>query len=398
MTFLENLLNIYLETAIWLLFGLSLAAVIKGWIPEKLVKRLLSGKGPGSVIRAALIGAPLPLCSCGVLPTAIGLHRSGASKPATTSFLIATPETGIDSISVTYALMGPVMAIIRPFSAITSAIASGLLVLFFDRDKTTEAIADQQAPIKNCCSSKQAEESPAESSASDTGCCASKKAADPVATVTTTSSCCSSINAVKEVPPQASCCSSQSKTETTPTRKPGIWAGLRFALVDVLDDIKYWMAFGLVMAAVIASLIEPGNLTAYGSGLGAMLLMLLVGLPLYICASASTPLAAALLVAGLSPGTVLVFLLVGPATNIASLGILIRELGKRAVVLYLTGISISAVGLGLLVDALLGDAAFELAAGISDHQHGSDYTLLHWVAAVVLLLLTIKPLRSRLGF
>ena len=417
MTFLENLLNIYLETAIWLLFGLSLAAVIKGWIPEKLVKRFLSGKGPGSVVRAALIGAPLPLCSCGVLPTAIGLHRSGASKPATTSFLIATPETGIDSISVTYALMGPVMAIIRPFSAITSAIASGFLVLFFDRDKTTEAIADQKAPIKSCCSSQQAEEPPAESSAAETGCCTSKKAAEPVAPVTTTtsccgskktaapiapvtatSSCCSSKNAVKEAPPQASCCSSQSKADTAPIKKPGIWAGLRFALVEVLDDIKYWMAFGLVMAAIIASLIEPGNLTAYGSGLGAMLLMLLVGLPLYICASASTPLAAALLVAGLSPGTVLVFLLVGPATNIASLGILIRELGKRAVVLYLTGISISAVGLGLLVDALLGDAAFELAAGISDHQHGSDYTLLHWVAAVVLLLLTIKPLRSRLGF
>lgn len=397
MTFLENLLNIYLETAIWLLFGLSLAAIIKGWIPEKLVKRFLSGKGPGSVIRAALIGAPLPLCSCGVLPTAIGLHRSGASKPATTSFLIATPETGIDSISVTYALMGPVMAIIRPFSAITSAIASGLLVLFFDRDTTTEVIADQAAPIKSCCSSQQAASSPVESSTSDTGCCASKKAVEPVATVTT-SSCCSSKNAVKEAPAQTSCCSSQSKAETIPTKKPGIWAGLRFALVDVLDDIKYWMAFGLVMAAVIASLVEPGNLTAYGSGLGAMLLMLLVGLPLYICASASTPLAAALLVAGLSPGTVLVFLLVGPATNIASLGILIRELGKRAVVLYLTGISVSAVGLGLLVDALLGDAAFELAAGISDHQHGSDYTLLHWVAAVVLLLLAIKPLRSRLGF
>lgn len=397
MTFLENLLNIYLETAIWLLFGLSLAAIIKGWIPEKLVKRFLSGKGPGAVIRAALIGAPLPLCSCGVLPTAIGLHRSGASKPATTSFLIATPETGIDSISVTYALMGPVMAIIRPFSAITSAIASGLLVLFFDRDTTTEVITDQADPIKSCCSSQQAASSPLESSTSDTGCCASKKAVEPVATVTT-SSCCSSKNAVKEAPAQTSCCSSQSKAETTPTNKPGIWAGLRFALVDVLDDIKYWMAFGLVMAAVIASLVEPGNLTAYGSGLGAMLLMLLVGLPLYICASASTPLAAALLVAGLSPGTVLVFLLVGPATNIASLGILIRELGKRAVVLYLTGISVSAVGLGLLVDALLGDAAFELAAGISDHQHGSDYTLLHWVAAVVLLLLAIKPLRSRLGF
>lgn len=173
---------------------------------------------------------------------------------------------------------------------------------------------------------------------------------------------------------------------------------MRFALVDILDDIKYWMAFGLVLAAVIASLIEPGNLAAYGSGLSAMLLMLVVGLPLYICASASTPLAAALLLAGLSPGTVLVFLLVGPATNIASLGILLRELGKRAVILYLSGISVSAVALGLLVDGLLDEQAIQLAEGITNHQHGADYSLIHWAAAFILLLLTIKPLRSRLGF
>ena len=126
--------------------------------------------------------------------------------------------------------------------------------------------------------------------------------------------------------------------------------------------------------------------------------MLVVGLPLYICASASTPLAAALLLAGLSPGTVLVFLLVGPATNIASLGILLRELGKRAVVLYLSGISISAIAIGLLVDGLLGEQAIQLAEGITNHQHGDAYSLLHWAAALVLLLLTIKPLRSRLGF
>lgn len=393
MMFLENLLNIYLETALWLLFGLSLAAVIKGWIPEKLVKRLLSGKGPGSVIRAALIGAPLPLCSCGVLPTAVGLHRSGASKPATTSFLIATPETGIDSISVTYALMGPVMAIIRPAAAITSAIVSGLLVLFFDRDKETST--SETALTKSGCSRQKTPAPSVEGISPDTDCGTSKKAAEPVGV---TNSCCSSKKTVAEAQPKTSCCNTTSETDAPVTEKPGIWAGLRFALVDVLDDIKYWMAFGLIMAAVIASIIEPGDLAVYGSGLSAMLLMLLVGLPLYICASASTPLAAALLIAGLSPGTVLVFLLVGPATNIASLGILIRELGKRAVVLYLTGISISAVGLGLLVDALLGDAAFELAAGINEHQHSNDYSALHWIAGAILLLLTIKPLRCRLGF
>lgn len=384
-TFLDNLLNIYLETALWLLLGLSLAAVIKGWIPETLIKRLLSGNGPGSVIRAALIGAPLPLCSCGVLPTAVGLRRSGASKPATTSFLIATPETGIDSISVTYALMGPVMAVIRPLAAITSAIVSGLMVLFFDRPSAQETTSQTEVSESRCSSEKT---KPVQTQAV-THCCASTSATSEPEIA---ESCCGSKTST---PKPAECCGS---TDTTAQTTLGIWSGIRFALVDILDDIKYWMAFGLVLAAVIASLIEPGNLAAYGSGLGAMLLMLIVGLPLYICASASTPLAAALLLAGLSPGTVLVFLLVGPATNIASLGILLRELGKRAVILYLSGISISAISIGLLVDAVLGERAIQLAEGITNHQHVETYSLLHWAAALILLLLTIKPLRSRLGF
>lgn len=389
-TFLDNLLNIYLETALWLLLGLALAAMIKGWIPEALVKRLLSGNGPGSVIRAALIGAPLPLCSCGVLPTAVGLHRSGASKPATTSFLIATPETGVDSISVTYALMGPVMAVIRPLAAITSAIVSGLMVLFFDRP-TAQETTSQPETVKSCCSSKKAE--PVQKQPA-TSCCANTSTT-PEPEVA--ESCCSSKTTQESTtnPNTAECCAGD---DTNAQMPPGIWSGMRFALVDILDDIKYWMAFGLVLAAVIASIIEPGNLAAYGSGLGAMLLMLVVGLPLYICASASTPLAAALLLAGLSPGTVLVFLLVGPATNIASLGILLRELGKRAVILYLSGISISAIAIGLLVDELLGEHAIHLAEGITNHQHGDTYSLLHWAAALLLLLLAIKPLRSRLGF
>ncbi|MDI3323813.1 SO_0444 family Cu/Zn efflux transporter [Pontibacterium granulatum] len=389
-TFLDNLLNIYLETALWLLLGLSLAAVIKGWIPEALVKRLLSGNGPGSVIRAALIGAPLPLCSCGVLPTAVGLHRSGASKPATTAFLIATPETGVDSITVTYALMGPVMAVIRPLAAITSAIVSGLMVLFFDRP-TAEEPASQPDAVKSCCSSNQAD--PVQKQAVTSSCASASTTPQPEVT----DSCCSPNTTQKRATDTktAGCCASN---DTTSQTTPGIWSGMRFALVDILDDIKYWMAFGLVLAALIASVIEPGNLAAYGSGLGAMLLMLVVGLPLYICASASTPLAAALLLAGLSPGTVLVFLLVGPATNIASLGILLRELGKRALILYLSGISVSAIVIGLLVDGLLGEHAIQLAEGITHHQNGDTYSLLHWAAAFVLLMLTIKPLRSRFGF
>ncbi|MEH6577265.1 MAG: SO_0444 family Cu/Zn efflux transporter [Amphritea sp.] len=369
--FLNHLLNLFLDTAIWLLFGLILAAILKGWIPSALVQRWLSGTGIGSVIRAAFIGAPLPLCSCGVLPTAIGLRRSGASKPATVAFLVATPETGVDSISVTYALLGPVMAIIRPLAALTSAIVSGLMVLFLDQE--TQSAQATMPATTSCCASKSTTKPADESS-----CCSAKTAQPPTQandcpTATTKSVSCSK-NEVKQPPSQA------------------FMAGLHFAIVDILDDISKWLAFGLVLAAVIATLIEPASLSEWGSGLSAMLLMLAAGLPLYICATASTPLAAAFLAAGMSPGAVLVFLLVGPATNIASIGILSRELGIRALVLYLTGISVSAVILGLTTDAFLSNQALTLGQA-SIHQN-TAFQLAQWIAAAILLILAIKPIRQ----
>lgn len=423
LAFLDNLLNLFLDTAIWLLFGLILAAILKGWIPTSLVKRWLSGKGAGSVIRAAFIGAPLPLCSCGVLPTAIGLRRSGASKPATVSFLVATPETGVDSISVTYALLGPAMAVIRPISAIVSAIVSGLLIILFDRDDTLE----QQSPrteatpdnVSSCCSTKAVASSRCcdEEEGVSSSCCSTEKDA-------VSDSCCSSrkdeasgscCGADKDEV-SSSCCSSEEKTEVSASccssiqapvaassdgcgelqaevKKTGILAGLQFAIVDILDDISKWLAVGLVLAAVIATLVEPSSLSQWGSGLTGMLLMLVVGLPLYICATASTPLAAALLAAGMSPGAILVFLLVGPATNIASIGVLSRELGVRAVIIYLCGISLCAVLLGLATDAILDSQA--LSVGTAMTYHDSEvFTVLKWVAAILLFVLTVKPLRQ----
>ncbi|WP_299201165.1 SO_0444 family Cu/Zn efflux transporter [uncultured Amphritea sp.] len=405
LAFLDNLLNLFLDTAIWLLFGLILAAILKGWIPTSLVKRWLSGKGAGSVIRAAFIGAPLPLCSCGVLPTAIGLRRSGASKPATVSFLVATPETGVDSISVTYALLGPAMAVIRPISAIVSAIVSGLLIILFDRDDTHE----KQSPptkatpekVSSCCSTKTAvasrlccgEEEEEEEEEVSSNCCSTNK--DEAS-----SSCCSS---KEKTEASGSCCGSIEEPIAassdgcgglqTEVKKPGILAGLQFAIVDILDDISKWLTIGLILAAVIATLVEPSSLSQWGSGLTGMLLMLIVGLPLYICATASTPLAAALLAAGMSPGAILVFLLVGPATNIASIGILSRELGVRAVIIYLCGISICAVMLGLATDIILNSQTLSVGTAMAHHD-SEVFTLLKWVAAILLFVLAVKPLRQ----
>ena len=402
--FLDNLLNLFLDTAIWLLFGLILAAILKGWIPTALVKKWLSGRGAGPVIRAAFIGAPLPLCSCGVLPTAIGLRRSGASKPATVSFLVATPETGVDSISVTYALLGPVMAIIRPISAIISAIVSGMMILLFDREDNPTRQTTPDKTDSPCCSRKETAVSrccsPVEETVSSCGSTTEKTGSDGGnAEKSANTSCCSQTEK-----PVNTCCSSTSETpakantgccgeQASETDKTGLLAGLRFAIIDILDDISKWLAVGLVLAAVIATLVEPSGLSQWGSGLTGMLLMLVVGLPLYICATASTPLAAALLAAGMSPGAILVFLLVGPATNIASLGILTRELGIRAVIIYLCGISLCAVAAGLTIDALLNSQSLLIGTTIAHHD-SEAFTALKWAAAVLLLLLAVKPLRQ----
>ncbi|MDO6564889.1 SO_0444 family Cu/Zn efflux transporter [Amphritea sp. 1_MG-2023] len=387
--FFENLLALFLDTAIWLLFGLILAAVLKGWIPTSLVNRWLSGNGPAAVIRAALIGAPLPLCSCGVLPAAIGLRRSGASKAATVSFLVATPETGVDSISVTYALLGPVMAVTRPISAIFSAIVSGMMIIIFDRHSNDQQPATaldnnvNESASESCC---RGATKPAAKS-----CCAQPKQPLTDHCCDTSSECSSDTN--KPQREAASGCSSESMTAMSATPQPGILAGLQFAIFDILDDISQWLAIGLILAAVVATLVEPASLSQWGSGLTAMLLMLIVGLPLYICATASTPLAAALLAAGMSPGAILVFLLVGPATNIASLGILSRELGVRAVIIYLSGISVCAILLGLATDAILSQQ--DLIVGMPMAEHNTAAVMvIKWVAAILLLLLAIKPLRQ----
>lgn len=147
MSFLANFIALFVESAPWLLFGFALAGLIKVFVPQQLLTRQLGGGGLWTTVKAAFIGAPLPLCSCGVVPTALGLRRSGASKNATVSFLVATPETGVDSVSVSYALLGPVMAIARPVTAICSAIVAGVLV-----GRSEELVQKDEASGSDCCS------------------------------------------------------------------------------------------------------------------------------------------------------------------------------------------------------------------------------------------------------
>ena len=368
---LNNIWRVFLDTAFWLLIGLLAAGFIKSFISEATMKRWVGGRGLSSILRAALLGAPLPLCSCGVLPAAIGLRRAGASKEATVSFLISTPETSVDSVAVTYALMGPVMAIFRPFAALVNAVGTGLL---------TTLVADESLAEKSAENSGQ---TVAES------CCLSKEAAKVQGVA---SSCCVSTPETTE----ASCCSEkQEDTDNHQPNKSGtskFWQVLSYAGADLLDDISKWMAFGIVLAGIMLTFIPPDWLAQWGGGLPAMLVMLVVGVPMYICAVASTPVAAGLLVAGVSPGAVLVFLLVGPATNIASFALLKQELGFRVTLIYLFGLSVISLMMGMLLEWLLLSQQWQIEARVGE-AHAILPGMVSWISAFILILLAIKPLR-----
>ena len=333
--FFSNTLHLFLDAAPWLVLGLLAAGVIKAWIPEDLINRWLGGKGMWPITKAALVGAPLPLCSCGVLPAALGLHRSGASRGPTVSFLIATPETGADSIALSYAMLGPFMTVVRPIAAIFSAIFTGLLSTF-----TREQPA-----------------SPLESPPFAGGCC-------------------------------DSCCPSQ---KTAPSGNPlsTTVKGLNYAFTDILDDIVIWLGIGILLAGLVTTLVPPMSLAAWGSGLPAMLIMLLAGIPMYICATASTPFAAAMLLSGISPGTVLVFLLAGPATNLATLAVVRKELGNQVLLAYLGGISLTSIMLGIATDTIATSMGIDIQAQLSE---GGEL-IPAWLAWGSILLLVAAALR-----
>jgi len=364
--FLENFLEISLEASPWLLFGLLAAGLIKVWIPESFMKRVLGGRGGWPVVKAALIGAPLPLCSCGVLPAAIGLRRSGASRAATLSFLIATPETGVDSIGISYVLLGPFMTVVRVLAAIFSAVLTGLFAALVLSRKGAEKVAtvigvnDLQ---------------------SEAGCCGSSCSSEP------------------EVQESSCCSSSGCSAEDTDDISQSFWlrniTGLKYAISDIWDDIVLWLLFGLILASLISTFVPEQALLDWGSGLPAMLVMLFVGTPMYICATASTPLAAGLLLAGISPGTVLVLLLAGPATNMATIAIINKEMGRVVMMVYLLGISISSVAFGVLTDLVVSAYQIDINAQIQ----GATEIVPQWIAVfsvVVLSVSAIKPLRKRL--
>ncbi len=345
MIFLTNMLaeawHLLLESSPYVLFGLLVSGLLHVFLNPGTIGRQL-GKGKlRSVFKAAFLGIPLPLCSCGVLPAAVSLRKQGANTGATTAFLISTPESGIDSLAITYALLDPVMTVARPMAAFTTATAAGIAENAFNHPEDDKMIPiDLTCPVDACCNGD--------------GC-----------------------------PPEEHKKHHTFKEKTT--------AGLKYALLDVWNDMAGWFLIGILLAGVITALVPDEIVVRYlGGGLSSMFLMLGMGIPLYICATASTPVAAALILKGVSPGAALVFLLAGPATNITSLTVLWGTLGKRATAIYLSAIALFAVLFGLLVDYFYGALALEPKALLGEAAEIVPIWA-QWTAALLLLALSVKP-------
>ena len=329
---------VLVESAPFLLFGYFVAGLMHSFVQPESIAKYLGKSTFGSVFWAALIGVPLPICSCGVVPAALALHKKGASPGATAAFFISTPETGVDSISVTYALMGKVMMIARPLSAFVTACVAGIGVNWLAR---TTMPAHVNAPLQ---------EKPS--------CCAEKKPA-----------------------------------------VGNFWqkfiGGMRYAYVDLVADIAKWFLLGLLIAGTISALIPENFFEQYiGSGFLSLVVMLAIGIPMYVCATASTPIAAALLLKGLSPGAALVFLLAGPATNAASITVISKIFGARFVFIYLASIIVVSLAAGLLLNQLYAYFDWNILAQIS-HEHHHGHGTLQVASAVILLAMMLWHLTPK---
>lgn len=385
---LETLLNIgheswevMLQSAPFMLFGFFVAGLLKAFVGPEFISRNLGSGKTSDVIKASILGVPIPLCSCGVIPAAAQLRQQGASKGATTSFLISTPETGVDSIAVTYALLDPVMTFFRPFAAFVTAVVAGILV---DRNEkkngTTPAFIPDAILIPHA-----HDHAHNHSHGHNCGCSENTTECGSPDSANSESSC---------LDGGCGCSGGEAKTPVTFTEK--LRSGMNYSFGNLLQDIGIWFLGGVILAGIFGALIPDGFIEKnLGDGFLPLLIMLVAAVPLYVCATASTPIAAALALKGLSPGAALVFLLAGPATNAASFTVIAKLLGKRSAFIYLGTIIVCSLVLGVFVNWLyysLGLSITNWVQSGAEDVHGLFYT----ICALILLALIGVPKVSAL--
>ena len=361
---MNEILHLINQMSPYLLLGFLLAGIMHAFIPKRYFTRYLSKPDLRSVVNAALLGIPLPLCSCGVLPTAMSLRKEGASKGAATSFLIATPQTGVDSIIATFSLMGLPFAVIRPIVALVTALFGGTLVNVIDKEKPEKA-----EEAGHCCCHHEEEEAG--------HCCCHHEEEEA-------GHCCCH----HEEEEAGHCCCHHEADAKQTTFFGKCQVALRYAFVDMIADIGKWLVLGLVIAALITVLVPDTFFAVFADNTWlSILLVLAISIPMYICATGSIPIAVALMLKGLTPGAALVLLMAGPAANFASILVIRKQLGLRTLMAYLAAIVGGAIGGALVIDYLLPRAWFtDHLVQMSAHcVEGASW--FQWTCTAVLLLL-----------
>jgi len=329
-TFIIDFVIILGEMSPYLLLGFFFAGLLYAFLPRHKIEKYLNGTSFMTSVRAALFGIPLPLCSCGVIPTGIALYKNGASKGGTISFLISTPQTGIDSILATYSLLGLPFAIVRPFAALITGISGGVL---------TSKIVKEKRQVKHL----------------------------------------------------------SYKNHTNKTFVEKVKEIFRYGFVKFIQDIAKWLVIGLVLAAIISALV-PNNFFEVLSlpPFYQMLLILVVTIPMYICATGSIPLAAVLIMKGLNPGAALVLLMAGPATNVATITMIGKVLGKKSLITYLATIISGALFFGLVIDHFLPSEWFtQIVHKNLEHNHIQNLNWLQIISGITLMALIINAYIQR---
>lgn len=285
--------HLLLEMAPYLLFGFFVAGVLHLFLPRNKVSKHLAEGDSKSVVKAALLGIPLPLCSCGVIPVAAHLKKQGANKGPLQSFLVSTPTTGVDSIFATYSLLGILFAVVRPIAALFSGLMAGFIT-----NSSTEPEPIQASQTFEC----------------------------PIC---------------------------PDRTPHTHTMREKTVHMFKYAFFELIEDIGKWIALGIVVGGVIGYFVPTEFIHKYlGNPFLAYPLMLLIGIPMYVCATGSIPMVAPLILKGMTPGAGLVFLFAGPATNTATLSFVAGEMGKKSLITYLASIIVGSLLFGLLIDLI----------------------------------------------
>jgi len=318
--FILELWNLTKDMSPYLLLGFLIAGILSVVISPASVEKNLGGKGLFPIVKASLFGIPLPLCSCGVIPVATSLYKHGANKSATTSFLISTPQTGVDSILITYSLLGPIFAIFRPIAALLAGIIGGLAVEIADNGSESNV---------------------------------------------------------------------KSSTQVIDNDKSFFRRIYEYGFISLPQDIGKPLILGIVVAAMIAMIVPEDFFASYfGNGFMGLIIMMFAGIPIYVCATASVPIALALMIKGLSPGAAFVFLMTGPATNAATISTVWKILGKQTAFIYLAAVSGSSLVAGFFINLF----SSEIDSHIHNHDHWMMPVWLQITSSVLLLAILTNSL------